>query len=754
MKKYVYAAITLFLFLGNMLSAQSLEDLKNIQKLKEQLEKKGTLPQVQVKDTLSRAASLEKFKDKVTPPPEIKKSPAAVVPAAAVKEKKLPFFGFDVFNKAQIDYSPEVYGPVDEKYPLGPGDELIISVWGEVELRHELTIDREGRIYIPDVGVVNLLGLNVAKAKKKLTRIMGKSYSSITKDKAFLDISLGKLRSIRVFVVGEVGSPGVFTVPALVTPFNMLFYAGGVRKNGSLRNISLMRGNKVVKNLDFYQFLLQGKDFSDIRLQTHDVILVHQAKKHVHLSGFVKKPAIYELRDGEGLSDVIHFAGGFSANAYIDAIRITRYENNKDHKMITVNYRELLNKGGHLSLKDGDRISVSSIDRDMKNFITISGPVYGPKKFAFHLGMTIKELFAQVDSIGGEAFLERVQITRMLPDRRKQIFSINLKEFLNSADQDLLLAPEDYIQIKSKNVLFPQDSVRIYGAINKSGTYLLEKDMTLKDLIFRAGGFRKDALVSEAEVSRIDPRNASPTHMASILYVPIDSNYTKTLEKDESELFFLEANDNVFIRTNSDWELQRNIRVSGEVVKPGIYSLKNKTERITDIIARAGGLKNTAYLEGATLTRVVNGVGKIGINFDKIFKDKNNEENIYLRGGDIINIPERLATVKVVGGVNFPSSVLFEKGVGLDYYIKAAGGYVELADEKNVTVRLANSKPVQQKRFLFWKYLPEDITAGSTIFVPVLTEKKEIDWSGAIRDAAAILSSVATTILIIDRLKQ
>jgi len=287
--------------------------------------------------------------------------------------------------------------------------------------------------------------------------------------------------------------------------------------------------------------------------------------------------------------------------------------------------------------------------------------------------------------------------------------------------------------------------------VNNPGKYLLKKDMSLKDLIFTAGGFRKDAVIEEAEVSRINPNRTGPHQLASIIYVNIDSNYTKDIQPQKADLFFLEPNDNVFIRANSDWELQRNVSIEGEVVKPGVYTLKSKTERITDIIQRAGGLKRTAYLEGATIKRYQNGVGQIGVDFKKIFADPQNPENIYLQNGDRIIIPERLATVKVVGGVNFPSSVLFEKGRGLDYYIEATGGFVELADEKNVTIRLANGRPVQQKRFLFWKYLPEDITAGSTIYVPVLREKKEIDWSGAVRDAAAIMSSIATTILIYDR---
>jgi len=741
--------------LGNFVQAQSLEDLQNLEQVKKELEKRaGSLNKAQLKDSLKSAKALETFKKDMTPPPVKLRVKTGKTVAKKRTQKKLKYFGFDIFNKAKIDFSPEVYGPVDDNYPIGPGDEIIISVWGEVQLRHDLTVDREGQVYIPDVGVVTLNGLSLKKVKKRLKRIMGKSYSSITKNKAFLDVSVGKLRSIRVFVVGDVQSPGVFNVPALTTPFNMLFYAGGVLERGSLRNISLIRSNRVIKKLDFYQFLLNGKDFSDVRLQTHDVLLVHPAAKHVSLSGAVKNPAIYELTGKEGLQDLITFAGGFTANAYINAVQISRFVNNKDQKLITVDYSKLLKDGKSLVLKDGDRVTVSVLDRKLKNYISITGPIYGPKRYAFHTGMTIKDLFAQVDSISGDAYLKRVQITRTLPDLKKQIFSINLKEFLANNDQDLLLAPEDLITINSKNTLFPEDSVHIYGAVNKPGNYLLKKDMTLKDLVFAAGGFKKNALITEAEVSRVNPKNTNPKNLATILYVPIDSNYTKMLDKDESELFFLEANDNIFIRTNSDWELQRNVSITGEVKRPGVYTLRNKTERITDLIKRAGGLKETAYLEGAKVYRSQNGVGQIGIDFKRIFKNPQDEENIFLQAGDKIVIPERLATVKIIGGVNFPSSVLFEKGEGLEYYIKAAGGYKELADKDNVTIRLANGRPLQQKRFLFWKYLSGDITAGTTIYVPVLTGKNEIDWSGSIRDAAAILSSVATTILIIDRLRQ
>ena len=747
MKRLLFILLPL-LFLLTAAKAQTIDDLRKLETLKKQLENTDGLPTV--KKTVapeSADKSLTVFKDTLSKPiiPVQKK-----IVKRPIKPATLPYFGYDIFRNAKVDFSPEVFGPVDNDYPLGPGDEIIISLWGEVELRHTLTIDREGQVYIDNVGIVTLNGLNIKQAKKKLRKVLSKSYSSLSEGKAFLDLSIGKLRSIRVFVVGNVKSPGVFTVPALTSPFNMLFYAGGVLQNGSLRNISLVRKNKKVHTLDFYDFLNKGKKYANVRLQNYDVIVIPTIKKRVHLSGSVIKPAIYELSDQENLSDLIRFAGGFKANAYIENIQVERFINNKERQLLSVNYRDVQ---GAFKLLDGDRIAVSAIDRTIENFIKISGPVFGPKRFEFYPGMTIKDLFSQVDSIAGDAYLDRVHITRMLPDRTKQLFSLNLNEFLKNNDQDFLLAPEDYIEIQSRKALFPADSVHVYGAVTNPGTYELKKDMTLKDLIFSAGGFLKNAMIDQAEISRLDPFNNDPNKLSTILHVTIDSNYTKQLEPNTGDLFFLMANDDIFIRTNSDWEMQRHISIHGEVKRPGAYSLKSKTERITDLVERAGGLKPTAYLEGAQLFRSSRGVGQVGIDFKAIFEDPSDAQNIYLEAGDRIIIPERLATVKIVGGVHFPSSVLFEKGKGLDYYIKSAGGYTELADESNITVRLANGRPAHLKRFLLWKYLSDNITAGSTIYVPVFTENQDIDWSGAIRDAAAILSSVATVILIVDRVK-
>ena len=738
-------------------NAQTLDDLRQLEQLKKQYEESGKLPEKT--EGIKEAKSLTTFNDSLSvfPMEEQDKSVSQQMMESEISApdslQEFQHFGFDLFKQANIDFKPEMFGPVDDDYMVGVGDEIIITVWGEVELQHELTIDRKGQIYIPEVGLVSASGKKLSELTSQLKSIMGKSYSSLTKNKAFLDVSLGKLRAIRVFVIGDVQNPGVFTVPALTSVFTMLFYAGGLNTTGSMRNISIVRNDETFSSLDFYDFLTAGKKFPDIRLQNDDVILVPTAVTTVLFKGEVKKPAFFEMKENEGINELVRFAGGFTDQAYLDRLEIERIVNNREPKLIDLNFRKLQSDQTNFVLKDGDKITVNKINRELENYITINGPIYGPTRFEHHKGITLSEIFSQVDSIRGDAYLDRVHITRLLPDRKRQIFSINLNDFINNSGQDLLLAPGDQINIQSMSTLFPEDSVKIFGAVNNTGQYLLKKDMTLKDLIFSAGGFRKDALVSEAEISRIDPANRQTNNLATLLYVKIDSNYTKKLDQQADELFFLEPYDNIFIRANSDWEVQRNVMLNGEVQRPGIYTLKSKTERITDLISRAGGLKETAYPEGAKFLRKKNDIGRIGVDFKEIFKNPNSEENIFLQDGDEITIPEKLHSVKVIGGVNFPSSVLYEKGQGLDYYIQAAGGYIELADQKNVTIRLANGRPVLRKRFLFWKYLSHDITAGTTIYIPVLTEKESIDWSGAIRDAAAILSSVATTILIIDRIK-
>jgi protein involved in polysaccharide export with SLBB domain len=756
MKKSVYQLLIVFLCSGFAI-AQTQSDIEKLLELKKQMER-ADLSEPAKKEAKT-IESLETFVDKtdtlkLTERLEKKDSERTQkLQKEKINFSELPKFGHDIFNTANIDFDPEIYGPVDKEYPMGPGDNLVITLWGEVELRHDLTVNRQGQIYIPDVGLINVSGLTVSQVDKKLRTILGKSYSSLLNDEAFLDVSLGKLRSIRIYIIGDVQTPGVYTVPAITPVFSTLFYSGGVNKSGSLRTISVIRNDRSIASLDFYDFLSRGIKFASIRLQNNDVVLVSTVSKQVYLAGAVKKEAVYELLDHEGILELLKFSGGFQDSAYTEKIQIERIINNKERRIFDINYVDLVEHGKNYTLENGDKIFVTSVDREIQNYLMIKGPIYGPRRFEYTSGMTLGDLISKVDSIRGDAYLDRVQITRRLPDRKSQIFSVSLRNIMEKTQPDFLLAPEDQIEIHSKDTLFPPDSVSIHGAVNNKGTYLLKKDMTLKDLIFAAGGFRKDALIEQAEVSRIDPLKTNGPDLAQIIYVKIDPEYNNDNQQDD-EVFFLKPYDNIFIRQNSDWELQRNVTISGEVRFPGIYTLQNKTERITDLIQRTGGLKPTAFLEGATLIRNKNDIGQVGIDFTKIFEDPDLEENIYLQAYDEINIPERLYTVTIEGGVNVPGSVYFEEGESLDYYINAAGGYTELANEDNVLIRLANGKPVQQSRFLFWKYLSEDINPGTTIYVPTLQNKAGIDWSATFRDTAAILGSIAALILIVDQVSR
>ncbi len=559
MKYSLCILFTAFIFTAT-LQAQTLDDLRQIENLKRQLEKAGNIPTKSIPESTT-VRSLEVFQDSVSviPQPDQAEGDSGKVEKDNTKVvedpfSELPVFGFDVFKNANLNFNPEIYGPVDADYPIGAGDQIIISLWGEVELRHDLTVDRNGQIFIPDVGLVKASGFTLGDLKKKLVQVMGRSYSSLLKNKAYLDVSLGKLRSIRLFVVGDVNKPGVFTVPALTSIFNMFFYAAGIKETGSLRRISLVRNDEEVEILDIYDFLNHGKQFSSIRLQQNDVIVVPTAVKHVYLAGAVNKKAVFELKDDEGLLELIKFAGGFKDNAYMEQIQIERYLANKDRKLIDVNYKNLISDNRNFTLENGDRVLVNKLNRDIENFVTIDGPIYGPKKFEYMQGMTVGELFAKVDSVGGEAFLERIHITRTLPDRKKQVFSINLKMILEKAQNDFDLAAQDHISIKSKSDLFPPDSVSIYGAVNSPGKYLLKKSMTLRDLVFDAGGFRRDAKIMETEISRIDPQNSMGDSLATILYVAVDTNYVKEKFADD-DVVYLQAYDNVFVRANSDWEI-------------------------------------------------------------------------------------------------------------------------------------------------------------------------------------------------------
>jgi polysaccharide export outer membrane protein len=752
-------------FALSVLSGQSLSDINQLKALQKQFEETGKRIDSD-KPISQKISSLEAFEDSLSRipidttealrlTPDSKASQLVMVEDEEFVDTalgKLQPFGYEIFRKAKLDMKPDVYGPVDADYHLGQGDELIITLWGEVELRHALVVDRNGQVMIPDVGLVNVAGLTLTKTQNKLNRILRNYYSGLKNNKITLEISLGKLRSLRIFVTGEVNQPGAFTVPAYVSPFAMLFYAGGVKASGSLRNIIILRNNERIANVDFYGFLSGHDAKEQVRLQNRDVIVIPPVEKRAWLAGSVGLPGIYEFKEGETLRQLFRFAGGFKTVANIRQIEMRRFLPNRKPVFVNVDFQQMSADGDDLPLMDEDRIFVYRIDTERRNYVQIDGPIFGPRRFAWSEGLTLRQLFAKVDSIRGDAFLERAVITREKDDLRKESFSVNLEHILSGTAGDFVMQPRDVVTFKSRDMLFPVDSVSIYGAINSPGKYVLSDNLTLKDLIYMAGGYAINARRDFAEVARIEPEKNAGNEIATIIRVDLDTTYRR-LASTSAEDFRLQAYDNVFIYIDSEWELQRNVSIRGEVVRPGQFSLQRKDEKLASIIARAGGIKETGYIEGARFFRNADDAGQIGVDFALAMRDTNSQENIILEDGDEIFIPERKYTIKIMGGVNFPSSVMYSEEMSLQDYLDAAGGLTELADDDNISIQLANGKRMKEKSFLFFPYLPEPLTPGSTIFVPELAEKKVVDWSGGIRDAAAILASVATVILILNQVK-
>lgn len=749
------------LFLSNMAFSQSLQDIQKLKQLQQQIESGAAALPIQEKQT-EEVKSLETFDDKLSTLPEEKLKAVTIKPqnqavrstedALSINEDfdNLKPFGYSIFSEAKLELKPTFFGPVSKDYPLGPGDEIIITLWGEVEIRHSLTVDRNGQIMVPDVGLINLAGLTMEKSRIKLFNIMKNYYSGLKHNKITLEVTLGKLRSIRIYVTGEVKQPGVFTVPAYVSPFAMLFYAAGVKPGGSLRHVIIMRGGKKIANLDFYALLLGIEKEDNLHLQNQDIIVVPRAENKVHLAGAVGSPAIYEFKPGESLQQLLSYAGNLKPDAYLEQIEILRFIPHRQPILINVDFTILKKNDEKLTLMAGDRVYVYRIMQKRENYVNINGPIFGPKRFSYSEGLTVKQLFNRVDSIKANAFLERALITRKLENDRTEMYSVNLKNIIDGTSKDFDLEPKDEISFKSINTLFPIDSVSIYGAVKHPGKYLLSKNLTLKDLLYEAGGFTLNAKKDVAEVSRLNFTDNDEAIIANIINVPLDTTYGKD-KNSQTENFFLQPFDNVFIYIDSNWELQRNVTIRGEVNRPGTYSLKTKEDKLSDLIERAGGIKPTGFIDGAKFFRKKDKAGQIGLNFIEAVEDPNSDENIILEDGDRIVIPQRRFTVRVLGGVNFPSSVLYNSNMNIKDYIDAAGGLTELADEENISVMLANGKRIKEKSFLFFSYFSEDISPGSTIYIPTLATKDVTDWSGAIRDATAILSSVAMIYLIINQ---
>ena len=544
----------------------------------------------------STAAQVEERVEETSIVAEIKRELEA-------RKRGLSPFGYKLFETAS--FQPDtLYGPVSPDYLVGPGDEVIVNVWGQVEFSYTTVVNRDGFINIPKVGLISVNGLTLKKLQDKIVDYLSRAYSGISRDPTkattFVDVSLGKLKPIRVFVIGEVKSPGTYLLSAASTALNALYRAGGPLPSGSLRQIRVIRRGKVIATLDLYDYLLKGR-IKDVKLQTDDTILVPPIGRRVWLAGRVHRPAVYELKPGEGLKELLEIAGGPEPDAYLGKVQIDRIVKHKERKVIDVDFAEALASGKKVELFDGDVVLISSVLDRRENVVKASGFVKRPGLYQWKEGMRVRDLILKAGGVWEEAFMGRADVIRTRPDLTKEIIPFNLEKALQGDEsENLELQKLDEVVVHSIHTFREKEYVTIEGWVKRPGRYELLENMTLKDLIVQAGGLKETAYKLRAEISRVDPEAVGPGRPAEIIFVDIGDDYSKDTDWGN---FKLRNFDTVFIRPNPNWQEPSNVVVLGEVMFPGTYTLQRPDERLSDIIARAGGLKETAYPEGVIFLR-------------------------------------------------------------------------------------------------------------------------------------------------------
>ncbi len=669
-----------------------------------------------------------------------------------LKDPVLPF-GYEIFGYLPATFEPLASGPVDPDYPIGPGDEVIVQVWGDNQFTHAAVVSREATISVPDIGQVVLNGLSLAQAKRLIADRLSTVYSGIRAHRptTFVDVTLGKLRTIQVFILGDVVRPGGYTISSVATVLNALYNAGGPTPRGSMRDVRIIRRNQVYQHVDLYGYILTGSKESDTRLQSGDVVFVPPIGKVAAVVGEVHRPSIYELGTGEGMQELLKLAGGVLTTAVVDRALIDRIVPfadrdslaGQDRVALDVPLRTILSDPTkNPEIHDRDIVQVFRIGDTRKNTVEITGtPVIHPGVFQWRSGMHVSDLIRDSGGFDPDVYMDRAQIFRTNPDGGRNMRSFNVtKAMAKDHDDDILLQELDSIAVASVWDIRDRHTVQITGSVRKPGSYEYLDGMTVMDLVFRAGGLKESAYKKQAEVSRVDSSTIATTKAAEVHQVAITGDYAV---HSADSTFALRENDQVFVREIPDWDLQRNVTVTGEVVYPGTYSLNDPNEKLSSLLKRAGGLKESAYPRAAQFTRFKGNAGRLAVDVESVSKGKK-KSDLILEEGDQVFIPREPKTVKVAGEVGFPASVLYEKGKSLRHYVEQAGGYTDTSDEGRVKVIQPNGK-VKSVRKLWWDPEPEP---GALVIVPKKPPTRDKDTLKDVATIMTIVTGAVTTIFI------
>lgn len=715
---------------------------------------------------------------------------------------QMKVFGSDIFNRIRFTFEPNLYIPTPANYLIGTNDELLVDISGLYDVSYKLKVNPEGKIRIPNAGLIVVGGLTIDAATNVLKRELSKYYTGISTDQTHVSVSLGNIRSIKIIIAGEARYPGTYTLPSLATVINALYVCGGPGKIGSMRNINLVRNGKTVAKIDLYKFLTTGVMHDNVGLQDNDVILIEPNKSKIIIDGAISRRGIYEFKEGESMLDMLNYAGGFGPDANRSLTSVYRYTNHQ--KTVLDIPEEYLSTS---MVKHGDSIYISAVEDIFDNKIELAGAVYRPGVYAFVEGMTVKTLIEKAGGVTDEAFMNMASIKRHQKNEVPAIISFNLGKLISGEAKDIELHKDDYLMIESLSSFMENQQVYVQGEVIKPGEYNLVSKMTVKDLIFQAKGFTEKASTENIQLIRIlkDPTLMDEGSKKSItITFSVDKNLNIS---DDGEDIVLENGDVVVVRAIEGIEPIRMVSIEGEVKNPGFYNIGHKDICVSDLIEMSGGFTQYAFTNGAYIIRneskddnpnaihnvsapnlnkiliarsqreiteimqqkmraesvvkldtledifvnidekrmqeLLNFSGVISLDISAIIKNPRGVKDILIEDGDVLYIPKRSQTVKVIGEVMYPSFVIHNSSRVFRDYVTSSGGFSYNALKKKSFVLYPNGRVKGTKSFLGIKMYPE-VTAGSIIIVP----KKDIDISTKLSTAEFVsISSSITSVM-------
>ncbi len=673
-------------------------------------------------------------------------------------------FGRDIFNQRALSFEPNMNIATPQNYVLGPGDQVVVEIFGGSQKTIQLTVSPEGEIIVPGYGPIQVSGLTVAAANAKIRSTLGSRYSSSN-----IKVSVGQTRTILVNVMGEVRTPGTYTLSAFATVFHALYMAGGINDLGTLRNIKVYRAGHLVTVVDIYEYILNGRLSGNIRLQENDVIQVGPYDCLVGITGKVKRPMFYEMRKNESVATLVKYAGGFTGDAFRKSVRLTRQVGER-YSVFTVDEFDL----NSFQVDDGDAVVVDGMLNRYENMVEVKGAVFRPGQYQLGNGInSVRSLIQSAEGVTEDAFTNRGVLHRMKADRSLEVIQVDIKGILSGTVPDIPLKNEDVLFVPTQTELMAERTLTIHGEVMSPGVYQFADNTTIEDLILQAGGLTDAASLAKVDVSRriVNPKSTSSSRtIAKTFTFSLKDNFVV----DGQPGFVLEPYDEVYVRRSPGFLTQRNISVIGEVVFEGDQTLVNKNQRLTDAIKAAGGVTDEAYVKGARVERKLNDDERarrsfllkqiqsqvsgsdsvavnqldlgdtytVGIYLDKALANPGSEYDIILREGDRIIVPEFNGTVKISGNVMYPNTVVYSPGKNYKYYINQAGGYGNHAKKSKTWVIYQNGTMAQVGH-------GAKIEPGCEIVVPTKPKKDPTEVSKWISVAQSVFSMAAMVTILI-----